>query len=289
MDTRKIQRSGTTYYLYLPAPWCREHNLTTDSVVHLSKSSKGDLIVEPRKGDSTLPSLKIQLDDTSQDVVNKFLIAAYISPVREFNISLAEPLSPDQILFHKTLLGGLELVDIEDNNISCHTTLALSDPDILLSAMIKKILSIVHLMKKEPKHELIQRYEDEIDKSNLLINKAIMSALMYKKDSKIRHINLFYIGMISRSLEQIGDILITIDEDPKLLDSIDTAMESLLLLLETMKQSDLISFIKETRKLSREVKDLNTYKRMNLHSLLSHIAEILCDWVIVDLVEKGTK
>ena len=194
MESRKIQKSGTTYYLYLPASWCRQHNITTDSIVYLDKSTKGDLVVQPKKTDSNLSSLKIEITETSPEIVNKLIIAAFINPVRKFEINLKESLHPDQILKHKMLLGGLELVDFDESKIICQTSLALSDPDSLLKTMIKKILSIVSLMKRDSKHELITRYEQEVDKSNLLIQKSIITGLMYRRESKLRHIDLYYIA-----------------------------------------------------------------------------------------------
>jgi phosphate uptake regulator len=286
MESRKIQKSGTTFYLYLPASWCREHNITTDSVVYLDKSSKGDLVVEPKKTEANLTSLKIELNDNNPAVINKFIIASYVNPVKEFHISLKDNISPDQILEHKRLLGGLELVDFDESSISSHTSLALSDPDTLMVTMIRKIISITKLMKKDPKHELISRYEEEIDKSNLLIHKSIIASLMYRRESKLRHIDLFYLGMISKSLEQVTDILITLSEDTRLIDTIERTMMSLLELLENITQAKVISFIKNVEKFQIiEPKDLHTYKKMKVYSLLGNIAEIFCDWVITEIVD----
>jgi len=287
MESRKIQKSGTTYYLYLPASWCREHNINTDSVVFLDKSSKGDLQIKPKKTEKNLSSLKIELDDNSTEVINKIIIASYINPVKEFQITLKEPISPDQILAHKQLLGGLELVDFDENFIVCHTSLALSDPDTLLKAMITKILSITKLMKKDITHELINKYEQEIDKSNLLIHKAIIASLMYRRESKLKHIELFYLGLISRHLEQLTDILITLDNDKVLISTIEAMMQDLQELLGNLNQQGVISFIKKLENLETiEVKDLQTYKTKRAYQILGHISEVLCDWVSTNLVDK---
>jgi phosphate uptake regulator len=286
METRKIQKSGTTYYLYLPASWCREHKITTESIVYLDKSSKGDLVVQPKKSETSLSSLKFELNDISKEVINKIIIASYINPVKDFHISLKQSISPDQILEHKKLLGGLELVDFDENSINCQTSLSLSDPDTLLKTMIMKILSIAGLMKKDPKHELIKRYEEEIDKSNLLIHKSIITNLMYRKESKLRHIDLFYLGLISRNLEQITDILITLEDNNKLIDTIESMMKSLVKIIEHPTQSGVISFIKSVEKLGNvEVKNLETYKKKRIYSLLGHVSETLCDRLITNIVD----
>jgi phosphate uptake regulator len=287
METRKIQRSGTTYYLYLPASWCREHKITTDSLVYLEKSSKGDLSVQPKKSESSLSSLKFELNDTSKEVINKIIIASFINPVKDFHISLKQDISPDQILEHKKLLGGLELVDFDEDSINCQSSLSLGDPDIMLKTMITKILSISNLMKKDHKHELIKRYEEEIDKTNLLILKSIITNLMYRKESKLRHVDLFYIGQISRNLEQITDILITLENQNRLIEVIESMMRSLIKLLDNMNQASVINFIKNIEKLGDiEVKNLETYKKKRIYSLLGHISETMCDKLITDIIDR---
>ena len=87
-------------------------------------------------------------------------------------------------------------MDFEESLITCRTSLALSDPDSLLKGVIKKVLSIARLMKEDKKHELIKKYEEEVDKSNLLIHKAIITTLMYRQESKLRHIDLFSLFLL---------------------------------------------------------------------------------------------
>ncbi len=286
MESRKIQKSGTTYYVYLPASWCREHKITTNSIVYLEKSSKGDLVIEPKKTESNLTSLKIELEETTPEVINKMIIASYINPVKEFKIILKNSLSPDQILEHKTLLGGLELVDFDEKTITCQTALALSDPDILLMGMIKKVFNIINLMKKDISHELISRYEQEVDKTNLLIQKSIITSLMYRKESKLRHVDLYYIGMISRSIERIADILITM-KDQKLVATTEKIMVLFQACMESRSNENVVKLIKYIEKLSNvDVLNLDTYKEKRVYQHFGHIGEILADWYISTTVDK---
>jgi phosphate uptake regulator len=164
--------------------------------------------------------------------------------------------------------------------------LALSDPDTLLLSMIKKVISIINLMKKDTTHELITKYEEEVDKTNLLIHKSIITSLMYRRESKLRHIDLFYIGMLSRSIEQLADILITITNE-ELINTIHSMMKALEILLENLNQQKVVEYIQKLENLEQvQVRDLESYKEKRVYSLLGHIAEILCDWIITEEVDK---
>ena len=153
--------------------------------------------------------------------------------------------------------------------------------------MIKKILNTIKLLQKDSSHDLIKRYEEEIDKSNLLIQKSIITSLMHRRETKLRHVDLYYIGHLSRSLERISDLLITLEKNNKLIKTADHMMKELLDMLENITQSKVISFIKQVEKQSKvNVKNLETYKEKRLYTLLGHISEILCDWVITEEVDR---
>ncbi|MBU0756551.1 MAG: hypothetical protein KKF44_00670 [Nanoarchaeota archaeon] len=286
MDSRKIQKSGTTHYVYLPANWCRENEITTDSVVTLEKNSKGDLILHPKEVKKEMSILKIDLSHQSEEAVNKLIIASYINPVKSFEINLESPLSSQQVLTHKKLLGGMELFDFEDNKISCQTSFSLKDPDMLLKNMIRKVKGIIMLIKKQDVPELIERYEEEIDKSNLLIHKAVISSFMFKRASRLRHIDLFYLSLISRMIEQITDYLLCLDSEDGILDDFYSAIEKIESLIEYLNQDDVMNLIEQITDLKDAKGGKNEsfiYKR--IINLLDHITEILSDWLITNKVD----
>ncbi|MBT4351902.1 hypothetical protein HOD20_05205 [archaeon] len=286
MESRKIQKSGTTFYVYLPALWCREQNITTNSVVFLKQNPRGDLIIEKKKQEDDQLSLSFELKDTNHEVINKFIVASYINPVKKFEIKFNEKLNPKQILEHKKILSGLELLDFEEDKVYCQTTLSLGDPDILLFTMIRKINSMASFIKKGTTFELIERYEMEIDKCNLLVNKSIISSLMHKKDSKLRHVELFYIGHISKMLEQIADTLINIKKSNPVLDDILKQMKNLEIVLENLNEKSVSSYIKSISRLENvKVKDSKTFYQKRVYSVLGHIGETLADWVITKKID----
>ncbi|MBD3204382.1 hypothetical protein GF327_08885 [Candidatus Woesearchaeota archaeon] len=285
MDKRKIQRSGTTYYVYLPSAWCRENNITKDSVISIKKSSKGELVLFPEEIEKSDTKLKIDLSEKSIDVINKIIIASYINPLKSFEIKLDKPLSSEQVLEHKKLLGGLELVDFEDKKISCQTTVSLTSPDLILLNMIKKIINIISLIRKGDVYELIERYEEEIDKSNLLIHKVIISSFMFRKHQELRNIDLFYIGLISKTLEQLADDLIEFDKVDKFLTEISTVIKKLEKTIQNIDQKKVVSFVNEISSVAESEKDSEHIYKKRIISQLNHICEILSNWMITNKID----
>ena len=73
----------------------------------------------------------------------------------------------------------------------------------------------------------------------------------------------------------------------KLIETIENMMDSLISMLEKLTHTSVIKFIKNVELLDKiNVKDLETYKEKRIYSSLGHIAEVLCDWVITNEVDK---
>jgi phosphate uptake regulator len=290
MDIRKMQRSGSTYYIYLPASWCKENNITTKSIVYLDKTPDGGLLVNVEKKSAELTSLSLELSDNTPSVINKMIISSYINPVRKFDIKLQTALDPDQVLDHKRIFGGLDFLEFNDKNISCNTTIMVDEPDFLLSTMIKKITSIIRLIREDSAPELVTRYEEEIDKSNLLIMKAIITSLLHKKTLKLRHIDLYYIGSLSKTLEQITDNIIRLGSDDITLEQILPVLRKLDEVLARIDQASVVSFIRQISRLERStVTDTRTYYRASIISLLEEAGAVLSDWMITKKIDSTVK
>ena len=153
---------------------------------------------------------------------------------------------------------------------------------------MKKILSIIKLIKNDSSHELVERYELEVDKSNLLIQKSIITSLMYRKSTKLRHVDLYYIGSISRLLERITDILISLDPNSKLINSCEKFIMHLQNVLNNLNLSTVTDFIKEIENKGQiEVTNLKTYKEKRIYALFGHVVEILGNWVITEQVDNS--
>ena len=205
MNIRNIQKSGNAYYIYLPSEWCKQNNLKGKSKVTLESSTDGKLLISPTLHEQKDKTLTIQMPEEDLRLINKLIVACYINPVRSFKIKLQNEISSLDILDHKKLLSGIELVEFDEKQITCESSVFVEDPDILLKTMIRKITNMLKV-KLENK-ELMERYEEEIDRSNMLINKSVVSSLMFKRNSKLKHIHLFYIIRISIYLERFADEL----------------------------------------------------------------------------------
>ncbi|MBI2142942.1 PhoU domain-containing protein [Candidatus Woesearchaeota archaeon] len=290
MEIRKVQRSGSTFYLYLPAAWCKTNRIGNDTQLVLDMSSEGSLVVSANPQSAADKQLTLSFSESSgkldRRLINMFIVASYLNPVRSFKIKLNKPISSLDILDQKRMMSSIELVEFGEDHISCESTISVEDPDVILKTMIRKMVNMIRVMQASEAKELVQRYEEEIDRSNTLIQKSAISSLMFKRSSKLRHIELFYIAMISKSLEGLADhlILLTARQSKSLAEPVHAMLLSLLKCLDSLDYRSAASFATEVLGVTDKF-DNNDIHAHRIKAILQQLSETLIDWAVTNEVE----
>lgn len=284
MEIRNIQRTGDMHYLYLPTAWCREHNIGSKSKISIEHSSDGSLIISPQIVERKQKHLKFDIKEDNPEVIHKLVLASYINPVSSFEINMEKGMDFTKLLNQKRLIS-LESVAIDKNQISCGSTVTISDPLSLLKTMLKKIKNMTIVMCKNYEKDLIEKYEDEIDRSKMLIDKAVIGSLTVGKTTKLKNIELYYISLISKELERMVDRLIRLDGSyKKFLEEITKPIDMLQNILEntskmdqdlTLKFVSVVSLIKKS-----DPKDVNSINMARMRQNLIKISEVVMDWMV---------
>src|SRR3989344_5430949 len=290
MEIRNIQKTGDMHYLYLPTSWCREHKIRSKSKVSIEQSSDGTLAVSPQITERKPKHLKFNISEDDQEIIHKLVVACYINPVASFEINFEKELDFTKLLNQKRLIS-LESVEIDKKQITCHGSISISDPESLLKTMVRKIKNMIVVMQNSYDKELIDRYEDEIDRSKMIIDKSIIGSLAYERTTKLKTIDLYYISLISKDLERMVDHLILVSsKDTEFLDSIYGVVDQLQSLIENtaiLNHKTALQFIKKITKIkSLEVKDIKTYDKERIRLSLITISEVITDWAITKEIEK---
>lgn len=280
-------------YLYLPTAWCRSHKVGAGSKVTVATASGGALLISPSIVEQKPKHLELSVSALDADSINKLIVACYINPADSFRIHLGKGIDYDTLLEQKRLLA-VELVEVEGQTITCESSISLSDPELLLRAMVSKMKNLVQMMANHDSPELVQRYEEEIDRSRLLIDKAVIGFLTYNKQCKLRPIELHYLALTGKDLERMTDHLIKLDAKQK------PFLGAILNLLTLLKESiealtgpkrkftylDALRFVQAVNKLKEEpVTGIQSYYRVRIKHYLSNISEVLLDWAITDKLE----
>ena len=290
MDIRNIQKTGNMFYVYLPTSWCRKHHINSKSKVSLDYGDRNSLIVIPGIEEKKPKHLHLNIKEDNIDVLQKIVTSAYISPADSFKIELEKKANLFDMLSQKKFIT-FEPIELDENTISCESSIAIASPIALLNTMVTKIKNLITILKKTDNRNLIDRYEDEIDRIKVLIEKSVIDSLTPKGKLKLKATDLYYASKIATSLEQLTDYLRFIDKkDSQFLDKvweIIILLKSILENIENLNHESAIHFIKKAVSMPIiEVKDLKTYDKRRIRRNLIHVSEALIDWAIVKEMEK---
>ena len=143
---------------------------------------------------------------------------------------------------------------------------------------------MIIIIGKNYDKELIERYEDEIDRSKMLIDKSVIGALTFGKTTKLKNIDLYYISLISKELERMVDRLILLGEgNNKFLDGVTKSIEILQVILQDISKLDqelAMEFAKAVTSIRiPDIKDVQTYYMSSMLHHLTSISEVIIDWM----------
>ncbi len=289
MDIRKVQRTGEMHYVYLPTSWCKKYDMTSDAQVSLTENPDGSLVVSAELQDRKPKHVRLSLDETNPEILHKILVACYINPLTSFQIDLEKELDFAKLLEQKKLIS-LESVELDKKKITYEGSISVTDPSSLLKTMIRKVKNMLIVMTKNYDKELIGRYEEEIDRLKMLIDKSIISTLMYYTPTKLTTIDLYYLSLISKDLERLVDHLGMIPKkESKFLKELDTVIETLKGILESeskQKSFTIDTALEFTKKaVLFDKKGSSDYHKARIRATLKTISEVILDWSVTKEIE----
>ncbi len=300
MDIRNVQKTGNMHYVYLPTAWCKKNKITSKTKISTVMNEDSTLTLSPELQEGKKKELILHIKEENLDILHKVIIASYLAPASGFKIILDKKIDYTKLLNQKKLIS-LELVEINKDSITCESSVIIEDLGSLLKTMLRKIRNMIVVMMKSEKNdnrELISRYEEEIDRSQLLLDKSIIEAFTLHHSSQLKTIELHYISLIAKDLERLVDILSVMENCD------DNFLKSILNVIDMLKESienigteqfkintlTAIAFIKRIDAMENvKVKDIATYEKKRAKELLNTIAEVIVDWSVIHELEEQEK
>lgn len=289
MNIRNVQKTGNMFYVYLPTEWCKKYNINSKSKVFVESKNDGTLVIDREEHVPEKKSFELKVSENNSEVLHKLIVASYINPLSSFRIILDNKLDAGKILDQKKLIS-IESVEVDGKSISCESSITVNDPFGILKTMVNKIKNLIVILKNNYNKELIERYEEEIDRSKLLIDKAVIAYFTNHLNLKHKPIQLYYISNIVKDLERLVDHLILVDtKDSVFLEEIYGLVISLKKVIDdpnALNTENIIKFIKQILKIKEcDVKNVQSYRKTTIRQYFIKVSEVLLDYSITNKIE----
>ena len=294
MDIRHVQRTGNMYYVYMPTSWCKRYGITEEATVSVIVNDDSSLTISPGMQERKRKEIKLTLNEDNQDIIIKLIIACYINPVTSFNIKFENKVDFGKLLGQKKVVSALEFVELDGTTLTYESSISVNDPTTLLRTMAKKLYNLINVMTTNYNSELIEKYEEEIDRSKLLIDKAVTEALTFHELVKQKTIDLHYTALISHEIERLADSVILLEkEDAAFLKQTLESMDMIKNALDDPKLLNYKQVIEITRKVLQvkktPIQDIKSYLKRRIRVHLENICDTLLDWSILNEVKEEGK
>ena len=288
MDTHKAQKTGNMYYIYLPSAWCAKHAIKSRSPISLLVNPDGTLLLSSAPVAKTPKRLHLSVDTIDQNVLIKLIVACYINPLSSFIIECKKEADITMLLDQKQFIGALDFIEFDGKKITYESGLVVDDPYTLFTGMIRKTQNLIHVITHNYNKELIMRYEDEIDRTKLMINKAVISGLA-EGASSLSPVELHYLALLAQHVERLVDYMIQI-QDMKFVENIREYIElikQLMLDPHELSYPAVLDFTSRVAEMKHaQVSDLSSYYKRRVRSHLGSLSEVLLNWAITKEVMK---
>jgi len=212
-------------------------------------------------------------------------MACYLNPASSFKIQLEKKTDVARIMGQKKAISGFEFVELDGNNITYESSMSINEPDALLKTLIKKIRNLLNVMIEGYNEELIVRFEEEIDRSKMLIDKSVTEMLTLNQPSHFKPVDLHYMALMAQHLERAVDFLILLGPKEKaffkevlgIMEHVKEIIED----LDAITHEKAISLNKKIIALKQiRIQDVVSSDKRRIRDNLVSIGDVLMDWAI---------
>jgi phosphate uptake regulator len=217
METRKVQRTGrSTLIVSLPKNWATNNNISSGSILFITKNQNGALILSAEKSEPSLTA-RLNIGSKSGEPLIRDIIACYVAGYRTIEISSPQMSAAQKRDLHQIVnkLIGPEILEETVNKVVIQDLL--SSEELQTERALKRIKNttksmiqdaISSLLKKNTDlaQDVIQR-DNDVDRLNLLVARQFTEILRSGsvKQETINAIAAFNYMQAASNLERIAD------------------------------------------------------------------------------------
>lgn len=149
MTVHKLQKSGRSFFIYLPNQWIEENTLLqgNDLNVNLNKDS---IIVTPLKSSQKIRKTSLNINIDNPDILAKTVTNLFVAGYDEFELNLNKELTKSSLEKLKELVNklGLNMVDISSRQVKFYVNLSIDDLKRFTRDYIYKALNLMRMINE---------------------------------------------------------------------------------------------------------------------------------------------
>jgi phosphate uptake regulator len=214
MDIRKVQKvSVGTFVVSLPKRWAVKHHVKSGTMLSLTETSSGNLIVSP----NIAPAEELTPQFSDEETIEESIIAAYIMGVQEVLVVINSPAMRAKALAAIQELPGMDVVEEQQKSIRIRCLL--DESRLRFYSILDRLCALlrygVDLAGVGP-HSAVRQNELEINKAYHLCQRLLTRAAhdpVFLEQAGIPSSRVIpALQLLVKRLEHMGDALKDVPE-----------------------------------------------------------------------------
>ncbi|GEM_PF-6256408 len=218
---KKVQKVGSSYFVYLPKKWVESVKLEENPYVDIVIDTNGNVIISPTKPlEEKITEKKVKLEKYEPLLAHRFITNLYLDGYNKFEVVFGQKLNKNEIKYHQKRIEELGLpVDVLEFTqekavfYSAESYMPLRD---LLKNSLNRLLNIYRTKKNEK--DIREWHRKELEKSHLSIERFFRRALINPSillGSKLKPIDCFFISKIAEQVRELDKLYTSVNQDAR--------------------------------------------------------------------------
>ncbi len=156
MTVHKLQKSGRSFYVYMPTDWVLSNNLIRGSEVNINRFNNS-IIINPSSINRSKRVITVSLKDNNINSLINIITRLFVAGFDEFTVKFNNQLSSDSLTELRSAINhlGLNMIDISSNSISLNVNLSINDLHKFISDLLYKSLNVVRMISNDTNNDMI--------------------------------------------------------------------------------------------------------------------------------------
>ncbi|MFA5303282.1 MAG: hypothetical protein WC393_01970 [Candidatus Nanoarchaeia archaeon] len=246
MATHKLQKSGRSFYVYVPTKWVNDNCLKKGNELNVAINSEG-VLIKNIKNKKNIKKISLKIKTSNPKVISNAIMNLFVIGYDEFELILDKKIEKNDYkkLKEFIVLFGLNIVDLTDKIIKLYTNVEINDLKRYVKEYLYKSLNVSRMLLENTSKELLEEQYSSFYYFRFLVQRTINRHNLGLINLDFNNFWAHYYENVALCLSKIINYMIQI-KDKKFIEKCKFLFEKLLIQYSELnfeKINDLFSFV----------------------------------------------
>lgn len=158
MAVQKVQKSGKSYYLYLPQKWIDDNLLTKGSEVNVDPFLNNIVVSVSSTNKNSVRKISLMINTLEPEIITDMISHLFVAGYDEFELKFQSELNEETVKLIKNTIKdlGLNMMDLTQRSVKLYMSMSVNDIRKFARDSIYKALNFIRMLTGKEKKALLE-------------------------------------------------------------------------------------------------------------------------------------